>query len=126
MAPNNLALSSEILRGVCPEQRRRAQNDSRTTILRSLVVFSMRQGAGDECPVHIKAPDVRHTLRIRSFVAMDTGRGDLPSGSVNIYFCAIWIRLPQVSSNTAMVTGPFWVGGIVNTTPSFFSLSCSF
>jgi hypothetical protein len=28
------------------------------------------------------------------------------------------MRLPQVSSKTAVVTGPMWVGGWVKTTPS--------
>jgi hypothetical protein len=37
----------------------------------------------------------------------------------------IWIRLPQVSSNMAIVTGPAWVGFFLNTTPSFSSRSYS-
>ena len=32
--------------------------------------------------------------------------------------CAIWIRLPHVSSNTAVFTGPISVGPCVNCTPS--------
>src|SRR3954453_17810382 len=39
--------------------------------------------------------------------------------------CAIWMRLPQVSSNTAMVTGPMAVGFVGNTTPRPFSRSYS-
>ena len=35
------------------------------------------------------------------------------------YSCAIWIRLPHVSSKTAMVAVPILVGGVRNTTPSF-------
>lgn len=37
----------------------------------------------------------------------------------------IWIRFPQVSSNTAVVTGPMAVGGWVKTTPSPVSRSYS-
>ena len=41
------------------------------------------------------------------------------------YVCIIWIRLPQVSSKTAIVTGPISVGSIVKVTPSDFSFSYS-
>jgi len=37
-----------------------------------------------------------------------------------------WIRLPQVSAHTAMVTGPVRVGSCVKATPSPFSLPNSF
>jgi hypothetical protein len=30
--------------------------------------------------------------------------------SVGYFRCAIWIRFPQVSSNTAVITGPIWAG----------------
>lgn len=36
-----------------------------------------------------------------------------------------WIRFPQVSSKTAVVTGPIAVGGCVNVTPALTSRSCS-
>jgi hypothetical protein len=42
------------------------------------------------------------------------------SGSV-----AIWIRLPQVSSNTAVSTGPILTGSCVKRTPSAVRRSCS-
>ena len=38
---------------------------------------------------------------------------------------AIWIRLPQVSSKTAVVTGPIAVGGWVKRTPRATRRSCS-
>ena len=43
-----------------------------------------------------------------------------PPRSANGTTCiaAIWMRLPQVSSRTAVVTGPISVGGCVNRTPS--------
>ena len=41
------------------------------------------------------------------------------------YVCIIWIRLPQVSSKTAMVTLGNSVGSIVKATPSDFSFSYS-
>ena len=41
------------------------------------------------------------------------------------YVCIIWIRLPQVSSKTAIVTLTNSVGSIVKATPSDFSFSYS-
>ncbi len=41
------------------------------------------------------------------------------------YVCINWIRLPQVSSKTAIVTLPISVGSIVKATPSDFSFSNS-
>jgi hypothetical protein len=51
----------------------------------------------------------------------------IPSGqAIRLQTWWIWMRLPQVSSNTATVTGPAFVGAMLNATPSFFSRSCSF
>ncbi|MBK4997907.1 hypothetical protein IAE37_000183 [Pseudomonas sp. S31] len=44
----------------------------------------------------------------------------LPQADVQCFW-AIWIRLPQVSSNTAIVTGPRAVGSFVNLTPALHS-----
>ena len=41
------------------------------------------------------------------------------------YVCIIWIRLPQVSSKTAIVTLANSVGSIVKATPIDFSFSYS-
>ena len=38
----------------------------------------------------------------------------------------IWMRLPQVSSSTAIVVGPALVGFVGKVTPNFVSRSCSF
>src|SRR5215207_4488522 len=52
------------------------------------------------------------------------GAAQLREGA--LYFVvAIWIRLPQVSSNTAVVTGPASSGACVKRTPSARSRSCS-
>ena len=41
------------------------------------------------------------------------------------YVCISWIRLPQVSSKTAMVTLGISVGSIMKSTPSDFNFSYS-
>src|SRR3954454_25374 len=39
--------------------------------------------------------------------------------------CAIWIKLPHVSSSTAVMTAPRSVGGWMKRTPSLVNRSCS-
>lgn len=52
-------------------------------------------------------------------------QGRLSTGADDQGWVASWIRLPQVSSSTAVVTGPIAVGGWVKVTPSASSRSYS-
>jgi hypothetical protein len=44
---------------------------------------------------------------------------------VSVQVWVIWMRLPQVSSKTAVVTGPWLVGGWVKRTPRAQRRACS-
>lgn len=79
-------------------------------------------GSGPDADLRLEGRAARHAEIRRDerdgYVCIDLGSEAPGRPSAGYFRCAIWIRFPQVSSNTAVVTGPISAGSWVNRTPS--------